>query len=73
MSLQSKVISLILAVFMGYGAFDYAVQRLFILPSFQALEREEALKDMDRAMQAIEREAQHLMVSTADWATWDET
>jgi sensor domain CHASE-containing protein len=73
MSLQSKVIGLILAVFMGYGAFDYAVQRLFILPSFQALEREEALKDMDRAMQTIEREAQHLMVSTADWATWDET
>ena len=73
MSLESKVISLIFAVFTVYGALDYTVQRLFILPSFQALEREEALKDMDRAVQAIEREAQHLTVSATDWATWDDT
>ena len=73
MSLQFKVIGLILAVFLGYGALDYAVQRLFILPSFQTLEREELLKNMDRVVQAIEREAQHLTVSAADWATWDDT
>jgi len=56
MSLQFKVIGLILAVFLGYGALDYAVQRLFILPSFQTREREEALKNMDRTAQAIDRD-----------------
>lgn len=73
MSLQSKVISLILVVFLAYGALDYGVQRWFILPSFQALEQEEAQRNMDRAVQAIQREAQHLAVSATDWATWDDT
>jgi sensor domain CHASE-containing protein len=64
---------LILAVFLAYGALDYGVQRWFILPSFQALEREEAQRNMDRAVQAIQRETQHLAVSATDWATWDDT
>lgn len=73
MSLQSKVIGLILVVFLAYGALDYGVQRWFILPSFQALEREEAQRNMDRAVHTIQREAQHLAVSATDWATWDDT
>lgn len=73
MSVQSKVISLIFLVFAAYGVLDYGVQRLFVLPSFQALEREEAQRNMDRAVQAIQREAQHLAVSATDWATWDDT
>lgn len=73
MSLQSKVIRLVFVVFIAYGALDYGVQRLFILPSFQTLEREEALDDMDRVVQAIGNETQHLTISTADWATWDDT
>jgi len=73
MSLQSKVIGLILVVFLAYGALDYGIQRWFILPSFQALEREEAQRNMDRAVQAIQREAQHLAVTATDWATWDDT
>jgi sensor domain CHASE-containing protein len=73
MSVQSKVISLIFLVFAAYGVLDYGVQRLFVLPSFQALEREEAQRNMDRAAQAIQREAQHLAVSATDWATWDDT
>jgi two-component system, NtrC family, sensor kinase len=73
MSLQSKVISLILIVFLAYSALSYGVQRLFILPSFQELEREEAIKNMDRAVQAIERETQHLGISATDWAVWDDT
>lgn len=73
MSLQPKVISLVLAVFVAYGAFDYGIQRFLILPSFQTLEREEALSDMDRAAQAIHGEIQHLTEFATDWATWDDT
>lgn len=73
MSLQTKVINLILLIFLAYGALSYGVQRGFILPSFLELEREEAIKNMDRAVQAIERETQHLGVSATDWAVWDDT
>ena len=73
MSLQIKVIGLVLTVFVAFGAFDYGVQRLFILPSFQTLEREEAQKNMDRALQAIERETNHLSATASDWAFWDDT
>ncbi len=73
MSLQSKIVNLIFIVFLTYGALDYGVQRLFILPSFQTLEREAAGRNMDRVAQAIEREIQLLGVSATDWATWDDT
>lgn len=73
MPLQSKVIYLIFLVFLAYGVLSYGVQRGFILPSFLELEREEAIKNMDRAVQAIERETQHLAISATDWAFWDDT
>ena len=73
MSLQAKVIHMIFIVFLLYAAVDYAAQCLLILPSFEALEHQEAQKDMDRVVQAIENEEQHLINSAADWATWDDT
>ncbi len=73
MSLRVKVISLILFSFMVYGALDYGVQRMFILPNFISLEQEESSKNMDRAVQAIQREIQHLGASATDWSVWDET
>lgn len=73
MSLRTKVIGLILFIFSVYGALDYGVQRMFILPSFYALEQEESLKNMDRAVAAIQREIQHLGLSATDWSVWDDT
>lgn len=73
MLLRGKVISLILFAFVVLGAIYYAVQQLLILPSFITLEREESNKDMGRAVLAIQREAEHLDSSAADWAFWDDT
>jgi sensor domain CHASE-containing protein len=73
MSLQTKVLSLIAMVFIAFGALDFTVQRTFILPSFDALEREEAEKNLERALQALTREIDHLAISATDWATWDDT
>lgn len=73
MSLRVKVIGLILFSFLAYGVLDYVVQRVFILPSFMSLEKEESLKDMDRAVQAIQGEIKHLGSSTTDWSVWDDT
>lgn len=73
MSLQYRVASILLAVFALFGALDYGVQRLVLAPSFLALEREEVQKNVDRAVQAVQREAQLLAPSATDWAVWDDT
>jgi len=73
MSVQKKVIGLILLVFLAYAAVDCGVQRLFILPSFASLEEEEALKNMERVVQAIDREVQLLGTKANDWGSWDDT
>jgi sensor domain CHASE-containing protein len=73
MSLRAKVVAILVGVFALYGLLDYAVQRLVVLPSFVALERDEARRNLMRAVQAIDREAQLLAPSAADWATWDDT
>lgn len=73
MSLRAKVILLLLGVFFVSMIAEIAVQRLAVFPSFVELEREEALKDLERCSEALEREIEHLMVFTGDWAAWDDT
>jgi len=56
MSLQYKISALLLAVFMLFGVFTYAVQQRVILPSFLQLETADAERSMERALQGIRRE-----------------
>ena len=73
MSLQYKVLTLILAAFVAYSGIAYTVQRLVILPSFLELEQQEAMQDMERATQAIEREITALAQPANDWSSWDDS
>lgn len=73
MSLQFKLSALFLAVLMLFGAVIYAVQQLVILPSFLALEREDARRDIERAVEAIQREVAALGAHASDWSNWDDT
>lgn len=73
MSLQFKISALFLAVFVLFGAVIYTVQQLVILPSFLALERDDAKKDIERAVQAIQREVVALAQPATDWSNWDDT
>jgi sensor domain CHASE-containing protein len=73
MKLRPKIVSLILAVFLGYLAASFLIQRLIILPSFVALEEEKATKNVERCREAIIREIEHLKVQCHDWASWNET
>jgi sensor domain CHASE-containing protein len=56
-----------------YVAADYAIQRFVVFPRFVALERDEALKDIERCREALQREIGHLSLLTHDWSAWDET
>jgi len=73
MSLRSKVGLILLFVFLLYGVIDFGIQRFIIIPGFQSLENEEAIKNSNRTVQAIEREIHHLDSLCHDWAAWDDT
>lgn len=73
MTLRSKVTAILLALFGGYAAFSFALQQFVIYPRFVELEREQAAKNVDRAVQALQRELDLLLPSATDWGTWDDT
>jgi sensor domain CHASE-containing protein len=73
MSIKSKVLVILLSVFVFYGLVDYGIQRFIIFPNFLSLEREEAIKNVKRSVQAIQREIHHLDSLCYDWAAWDDT
>ena len=72
-SLRSRIVATVTAVVLVYAVLDHMVQRMAISPSFEQLERQEALEDFDRVVQALRNEAEHLDMRCRDWATWDET
>jgi sensor domain CHASE-containing protein len=72
-SLTSKVLLILVTVFVVYIIINYGIQHFIIYPSFLALERDEARKDVERAVQALSREIHHLDQLCADWAAWDDT
>ncbi|GAA5315921.1 MAG: hypothetical protein AseanaTS_11260 [Candidatus Pelagadaptatus aseana] len=46
----------------------YALQRYVLLPGFAQLEQREAVKDLQRTIDAIEREVEHVNFLASDWA-----
>ncbi|RJP79270.1 MAG: response regulator [Desulfobacteraceae bacterium] len=56
-----------------YAAGNYGLQHLVILPSFAALEKEEARKNLERCLDTIQGEIHHLVMISGDWALWDDT
>lgn len=73
MSLTHKILGLIVAVFAAFLAIAFGVQQTFVYSRFVALEQDEAGKNVERALAAIEREVALMLPSATDWATWDDT
>lgn len=73
MSLKNKVIVLLLCLFAVYAVIEYAIQHFVLLPAFAKLEVQAATSNTERAIHALEREAELLIPSATDWATWDDT
>jgi sensor domain CHASE-containing protein len=73
MTLKSKITLILLCVFILYGVVDFGIQRFIIFPSFLALEREEAITDVKRSVEALQREIHFLDFLVWDWAAWDDT
>jgi two-component system, NtrC family, sensor kinase len=73
MLLRTKMVLILSTVVVIYAGLDHVTQRVLVSPSFRELEREEAGKDLERVVQAIEREARHLEMRCHDWSAWDAT
>ncbi|MBN1491297.1 MAG: response regulator [Phycisphaerae bacterium] len=73
MSLRNKVVLAVAAVVALYTAFSFAIAHFVIMPSFAALERYEAGKDVTRCVDAYRREIHHIELISGDWAAWDDT
>jgi len=72
-SIRRKILGLLLATFVVLLVSQYLVQRLVVLPSFQALERDDAERNLDRVLRALDNEVNHLDALAHDWAAWDDT
>ncbi|MBU1171996.1 MAG: HAMP domain-containing protein [Proteobacteria bacterium] len=73
MSLKIKTLGSLLALVIVYTAAQGFIHRRIILPGFLALEKVEADKNIQRPIQAIDRELFHLSALVHDWSAWDDT
>lgn len=73
MSLKYRIFIIFSLLIFFFLAVDYGIQRLVILPTYLALEEEEVKQNLDRALEAIHREIEHINILCYDWASWDDT
>ncbi len=73
MTLRLKLIFVGLTAVTLMAATEFAIQRAVISPLFTELERDEAIKDITRCREAIDREIHHLEVLCLDWSNWTDT
>ncbi|HEV8019033.1 MAG TPA: CHASE4 domain-containing protein [Steroidobacteraceae bacterium] len=73
MSIRSKVIALIGAIFLILGLAQVLVEKQVVMPSFAELERADARTAMRRIEYALESTLNELSLSAADWGNWADT
>ncbi|WP_338834114.1 hypothetical protein MHLNE_04700 [Moorella humiferrea] len=73
MSLKTKVLLVFCAVFALLALIFFAVSHVIAGNIAGKLENESIRENVERALQALEREIAALDKSAADWATWDDT
>ena len=70
MNIRPKVIASIAAIFVLFGAAEFAVERQVIMPSFAELERADARTAMRRIQYAFDQSLDRLGVLATDWGNW---
>ncbi|MBI5091059.1 MAG: diguanylate cyclase [Candidatus Hydrogenedentes bacterium] len=73
MKLQTKIQVLCVMIMLGFTALAYGVQRYLVFSSFLKIESSHAEADIQRCIEAVTREQEHLANSVSDWAMWDDT
>lgn len=73
MTLNRKIVLVLIAGITLYTAVGFAFNHYLILPSFRDLEAQEARKDMRRCLEALEGHITQIALLCADWSAWDDT
>ncbi|HXV37779.1 MAG TPA: CHASE4 domain-containing protein, partial [Myxococcota bacterium] len=73
MSLAQKTALIVVLYAIANVAIGYSIHRNVVAPEFADLEQREVAKNMQRAFEAIQREAAFLDVLAHDVASWDAT
>ena len=73
MSLSRKVTMIVIMAFFLSGLLSFAIQQLFIMPSFITLEKETATQNAERVMGAFDRELDQITTLVTDWSHWTDS
>ena len=73
MSLNRKIVVLLIAGISLYTVVGYGFHQYLILPGFLRLEQNEARKDMRRCVEALENQLHQIDLLCFDWSAWDNT
>lgn len=73
MSLRSRVAALLVALSMALAGIMYSTQQWVVMPTFVDIERMAAELNVNRCVEALQRDLQSLANTTSDWAYWDDT
>ena len=73
MSLQNKFLIILGLLFISFGLMQFAINQIFILPSFIRLENDKALQNLSRTNKSIHNEIRRLDDVCHDWSAWDDT
>jgi two-component system, NtrC family, sensor kinase len=70
MKIRPKIGALLAGLFLALGAVQWAVQHFVLLPSFGALERDEARTAIRRIDYALSLTLDQLQTDASDWGNW---
>ncbi len=73
MSLHRQIAILLIALTIALIAGTYAVQTLVVMPTFAELERQWASRDVERCIDAIQRDIESISNVANDWGSWDDS
>lgn len=73
MSIHTKIGILLFCAVVGIASAGIYAQHRITLPGFLSLERDGAVKDVERVVAAIENEIQYLYSTCKDWASWNDS
>ena len=73
MRIRSQISLLLLCLAVPFLCMKWLAYSAVLLPAFDQLENEQAEKDVERFLDAIENELQILSKRANDWGAWDDT
>ncbi len=73
MKLRYRISWITLASILMYSLFVFLIQTAFISPAFDRIEEESARRDLERTINSLKIEQEHISVTARDYGQWDDT